>query len=136
MPLKKAIAKKLCKFGVFCFFHIFLGFLLLTFFGAFLKAHTNKFEISLKFCIIFIPILIFFKKKKKFGLQYNSTFCKLQMQMLKKLYIFKHFEKSTFHSLLNPNEIPKSIKLKPPGAQSQIKLCYTQTCKHLQSLHF
>jgi hypothetical protein len=30
--------------------------------GAFLKAGINEFEISIKFCVILIPILIFFKK--------------------------------------------------------------------------
>ncbi len=31
--------------------------------GAFLKAGINKFEISIKFCVFMIPILIFLKKK-------------------------------------------------------------------------
>ncbi len=31
--------------------------------GTFLRAGINKFEISIKFCIFLIPILIFFKKK-------------------------------------------------------------------------
>ncbi len=82
--------------------------------GAFLKAGFNEFEISIKFCVFFIPILTF--------LGHNSTFCILLMQMGKKLYIFKHFAKSKklffgniyqspFDSHWNS---PKSIKLKPP----------------------
>jgi hypothetical protein len=38
------------------------SFLALAFLGAFLKAGINEFEISIKFCVILIP-LIFFKKK-------------------------------------------------------------------------
>jgi hypothetical protein len=36
--------------------------------------------------------MLLFKKKKILG--HNSTFCNRKMQMLKKLYIFKHFAKS------------------------------------------
>jgi hypothetical protein len=43
------------------FFVVFCFYILL---GAFLKAGINKFEISIKFCVFLIPILIFFKKKK------------------------------------------------------------------------
>ncbi len=124
MPLKKARAEKLCEFWVFSFLCIFSWFLLLTF-VRFLKAGINKFEISIKFCVFLIPILIFFKKKNFLG--HNSTFCNLKMQMRKKLYIFKHFAKSKKLFFANIYHSPcdsycnskKSRKLKPPKAQSQ-----------------
>jgi hypothetical protein len=38
------------------------SFLALAFLGAFVEVGTNEFEISIKFCVFLIPILIFFKK--------------------------------------------------------------------------
>jgi hypothetical protein len=42
-------------FENFSFGAFFLGFLLLTFLGAFLIDGINEFEISIKFCVFLIP---------------------------------------------------------------------------------
>ncbi len=48
---QKSYSQILCEFGRFSFLFIFRGFLLFTFYGAFLKAGINEFEISIKFCV-------------------------------------------------------------------------------------
>jgi hypothetical protein len=49
--------------SIFVFVHFLVVFCIYFLLGAFLKAGINKFEISIKFCVFLIPIVIFFKKK-------------------------------------------------------------------------
>jgi hypothetical protein len=56
MPLKKALPKNYANFKYFRFFALFRGFFLLSFFGEFLKAGINEFEISIKFCFFYAHI--------------------------------------------------------------------------------
>ncbi len=87
---------------------------------AFLKAGNNKFEISIKFCVFLIPILIFFKKKNfwvitalfailKCKCEKNCTFSNILQKV--KLYFFANIYHSPCDSYWNSK---KSIKLKPP----------------------
>jgi hypothetical protein len=89
MPLKSYSQKTMQILSNFVFPH-FHGFLLLTFSGAFLKACNNEFEISIKFSVFYTQIDIFSRKKLW---DHNSTFCKLYMQMPKKLYISNILQK-------------------------------------------
>jgi hypothetical protein len=58
MPLKKLEPKNYANLEYFRFCAFFRGFLLLTFVRG-----INEFEISIKFCVCLIPIVIFFKTK-------------------------------------------------------------------------
>ncbi len=49
--------------SIFDFVHFFMVFCFWLLLGAFLKAGINEFEISIKFCVFLIPIMIFFKEK-------------------------------------------------------------------------
>ncbi len=88
-PLKR-LEPKTMQIWLFSFLCIFSWFLLLTFVRGI--NGINTFEISIKFCVFFIPILIFVKKK--FFLGHNSPFCKLLIQMRKNVHFFKHLAKS------------------------------------------
>ncbi len=93
--------------------------------GAFLKAGINKFEISIKFCVFLIPILIFFKKFfflyiialfviLKYKCEKNCTFSNILQKV--KCYFFANIYHSPCDSYWNSK---KSIKLKPPNVQVQ-----------------
>ena len=92
--------------------------------GAFLKAGINEFEISIKFCVFLIPILIFFKKKNvwviialfailKCKCEKNCTFSNILQKV--KSYFFANVYHSPCDSYWNSK---KSIKLKPPTVHS------------------
>ncbi len=93
--------------------------------GAFLKAGINEFEISIKFCIFLIPIMIYFKKKNfwviialfayfKSKCEKNCTFSNI-LQKVK-----SHFFANIYHSPCNSYwNSKKSIKLKPPNTQHE-----------------
>ncbi len=93
--------------------------------GAFLKVGINEFEISIKFCVFFIPIMIFFKKNFfwviialfayfklyfKCKCEKNCTFSNIFHKV--KSYFFANIYHSPCDSYWNSQ---KSIKLKPPS---------------------
>ncbi len=92
--------------------------------GAFLKAGINKFEISIKFCVFLIPILILFKKKifwviialfaiLKCKCEKNFTFSNILQKV--KSYFFANIYHSLCDSCWNSK---KSMKLKPPSTHA------------------
>ncbi len=98
--------------------------------GAFLKAGINEFEISIKFCVVLIPILIFSKKNSfwviialfaylKCKCDKNCTFSNILQKV--KSYFFGNIYQPPFDSYWNSK---KSIKLKPPSAYSPTMLRY------------
>ncbi len=112
-PCKQVIDKKIGKFWAFFVFthfvHIFL--FLLLFMSIFLIRHQciwNQHAFRYPY---------WFLAKKLFWV-YARIFCKLCMQMRKKLYVFKHLAKSKFFvnsypSLLFLLKFQKNTKLKP-----------------------
>jgi hypothetical protein len=107
--------------SIFVFVHFFVVFCIYLLLGAFLKAGINKFEISIKFCVFLIPILIFFKKKffwviialfaiLKCICEKNGTFSNI-LQKVKSCF-FANIYHSPCDSYWNSK---KSIKLKPPS---------------------
>jgi hypothetical protein len=92
--------------------------------GAFLKAGINEFEISIRFCVFLIPILIFFKKKNfwviialfgflKCKCEKNCTFSNILQKV--KSYFFANIYHSPSDSYWNSKI---SSKLKPPSGHS------------------
>ncbi len=107
--------------SIFVFVHFFMVFCFLLLLGAFLKAGINEFEISIKFCVFLIPMMIFFKKKFfwviialfayfKCKCEKNCTFSNILQKV--KSDFFAIIYHSPCDSYWNSK---KSIKLKPPS---------------------
>jgi hypothetical protein len=69
-----------------------LSFLALAFFRGICLSRNQRILNQRKILRFFDTHIDIFQQKKILG--HNSTFCNLKMQMRKKLYIFKDFEKS------------------------------------------
>ncbi len=124
MPLKKARAKKLCKFWVFRFCAFFRGFLLLTFVEGISESRHQRIWNQHKILRFFdtYPILIFFKEKIFWVIIALFAYCKCKCEknctfsnilQKEKSYFFDNIYHSPFDSNWNSK---KSIKLKPPNA--------------------
>ncbi len=86
---------------------------------AFLKAGINEFEISIKFCVFFIPILIFFKKKFFWVIIALFAFLKCKCEKNCKFSNILQKVKSYFLAIsinlrVIPIEIPKKYKIEAP----------------------
>ncbi len=121
-PYKKLEPKNYANFEYFRFCAFFHGFLLLTFVRS-ISESINEFEISIKFSVFLIPIMIFFKKKFfwviialfayfKCKCEKNCTFSNILLKV--KSYFFANIYLSPCDSYWNSK---KSIKLKPPSVQ-------------------
>jgi hypothetical protein len=113
MPLTKVKSKKPRKNAQKRKNSNFAQFFGSSFLGAFVEVGINEFEISIKFCVFLIPILIFFKKKK-FGViialfailkckcEKNCTFSNILQKV--KSYFFANINLRVI-----PIEIPKKV---------------------------